>query len=444
MRPRPGSRWELVAAAVLFGAGLAGCGGGQVPRRTPGLDGVGAALGADRLGAGTLAAAVPLGADAVVALADGERGVVRRVGDGAGWSFALPARPTAIAAGVAGLAVAIAGEADEAVVAAAGLGALVGGLRGTPGAAVVGLDERGAWRFTRGVGATRWATVRALAATADGWVVGGAFAGTLRVGERLLTADGSADGFWAVLDRDGGVRALGRVGGEAFDAVTGVAVLTDGRVAITGVFTGAAELGARALESPRGDDVGGDGFVAVLAADGEPAWSRTWGGPLEDGAAGVAAVADGELVVAGTVRGEVEVAGRRLSSQGEADGLVVFLDRDGGVRAAFTVGGLDVDSLTAVAASAGGVDAIVAGRFSAALATAAGAVTAPSAEAGFVARVDRDGVRAALAVASDAATVELHLAADQAGWLAATSADAAVSLGGQPLPAGPALWRRAW
>ncbi|HVV86111.1 MAG TPA: hypothetical protein VHE35_23795, partial [Kofleriaceae bacterium] len=318
------------------------------------------------------------------------------------------------------------------------------GLRGMPGAAVVLLGADGAPLRTIGVGATRWAMVRALAFDGDALLVGGAFAGTLRIGDRVVTSAGGVDGFWARVDGAGAVVSLARLGGHGFDAVTGLAVLTDGRLAITGTFTGKAELLDTVLDSAKDDQVGGDGFVAVVDAAGALAWARTWGGTLEDTAAGVVALAGGELAIAGTVTGEVEVAGRRLVTAGASDGLVAILGVDGAVRGATLVGGADVDSLTALAAAPGGARVLVAGRYSGALATRTGDVATPTADAAFVALVDRDGVVAAAPIVTGAPTVELHLAADARTWLAAATSSAPLTLGADRLPAGTFLLRRPW
>ena len=66
-----------------------------------------------------------------------------------------------------------------------------------------------------------------------GVLVGGAFAGTLRIGDRVVTSAGGVDGFWARLDGAGHLVALARMGGDGFDAVTGVAALTTGARPIT-------------------------------------------------------------------------------------------------------------------------------------------------------------------------------------------------------------------
>lgn len=437
---------------LVFGIGVGGGGAGcaRGPVRGPALVTRGWTAGGDQLGAGPIAAVALAGDDVIVAsdvaAAGGE---VRRLGgDGATrWIRPLPARPRALAASATRTVVAIEGDADLATLTAAGVTGLPDGLRGAPGAAVVMLGADGAPAWTVGVGATRWAMVRALVpegdGEGDGVLVGGAFAGTLRIGDRVVTSAGGVDGFWARLDGAGHLVALARMGGDGFDAVTGVAALTDGRLAIVGTFTGPAELAGTDLDSARGDRIGGDGFVATFDRAGALAWARTWGGAYEDTGAGVAALAGGELIVAGTITGEVDVAGRRLTSRGTSDGMVAVLAADGAVRGVTLVGGPDVDSVTAVAGSAGG-HALVAGRYNGAIATRAGTVAAPSADAGFVAVVDRDGVIGLAPVVSAAATVAVRIAADPRGWLAAAHADVPLALGADAQPAGGALWRRAW
>lgn len=447
---------RCAAAAVVFGSGCPGSAG----VRAAGMVDHGWSVGGDRLTAGPVAA-VAVAGDAVLIASEvgatGAVGDVRRIGvDGATvWSRPLPARPRALAAGptATGVAtvVAIEGEIDGATLAAAGVLGLRDGLRGTPGAAVVRLGEDGAVRWSVSVGATHWAMVRALTLDGDQVVLGGAFAGTLRIGGRTETAAGGVDGFWARLDGDGHLLAIGRVGGDGFDAVTGVAALTDGRLAIGGTFTGTAELGDTDLASPKGDPVGGDGFVAVLDGAGALTWARTWGGLLEDTCAGVAALPDGEVAIAGTVSGEIDVAGRRMETAGPSDGLVAIFGVDGAVRGATLVGGVDVDTITAIVSTPGGGArgalggrAVVAGRFSQTIATRRGLVAATGADAAFVAVVDREGVVVLAPIVTAAATVEAHLAADTTGWLVAAHADTLLTFGADPLPAGAAVWRRAW
>ena len=430
-------RFGLLAALV----GGSGCprGGGGGPR-PPAAEGW--ALGADVLGADPLGGVAAVGADAAaVIVTDGAR--ARRLGrDGAvGWERPLGAD---LAAG----AVAVAG--DLALVAVGGTGGAVGGtggavggtggavLRGAPGAALVALGVAdGGVRWTVGAGSTRWTLIAQVVADGDGFLVAGSFAGTLRLGDRTVTAAGGSDGFVAALDAGGGVRWLRRMGGDGGDGVRGVAALDAGRVAIAGTFTGPAELADGELVALADRTLAADGFVAVLEADGRLAWSRTFGGAREDTCAGVAVLADGAIAVAGTVRGEVDVAGRRLEARGGADGLVAVFAPDATVRAAWLVGGDDFDGLTAIGAV--GAELVVTGWWTGALPSGERAdgvddllvAVAPPAGPPRLSPVRSSGAASATAFATTAA-----------GWLLATHGAAPVRNDGVERPAGAALWFR--
>lgn len=408
-----------LAAVVLFG----GCPRGGA--RTPGGGGAGAA-------AWIAAGAAPIGGIALAgdaAFASRGRALVRTDAGAPTWSQPLPADGGAVAVAGALVAVAVSGTGP--------IDGLPLGLRGEPGAAVLGVGAvDGQRQWIVGIGATEWASVRALAATGDGVVVGGAFAGTLRVGDRVVTSAGRSDGFWATLGPDGAVRGLWRVGGPGADDVTGLAALPDGALAIAGTYGDRAEL--RDLTLPAlFDDDHGDGFVATLDAAGAVRWVRTFGGPSADTCAGVAATADG-VVVAGTVRGAVDVAGRRLEVAGAADGLVAYFDRAGAVRATVLVGGADFDGLTAVVAHAD--TAVVAGWFSGTLAGA----TAAGGDDAMLATVTPAGVAAVTPLTSDGLTTLHGLAADPDGWAVAIESTVAIALAGRALAIGGTIAATRW
>lgn len=352
---------------MLFGgalAALAGCprGGGDGPR----LPSAGWTLEAAALGPHQVRGAALVDPDAVV-VATAAR--VRRIGkDGAvAWTSEVGAAAGALTVDGDVVLVAVGGPTGS----TPPVPALEGTLRGEPGAALVALDAGdGAIRWALGAGSTRWVIVNAVSPAGDGFLVGGSFAGTLRVGAQTVTAAGGADGFVASIDRAGAVRWLRRMGGDQGDAIAGVVALGGGRVAIAGTFTGPAELGAGELLAVAEKSLAADGFVAVLEPDGTLAWSRTFGGSREDTCAGVAALAGGAVAIAATVRGEVDVAGRRLEARGAADGLVAVFAPDASVRSAWLVGGDDFDGISAIAAGGPASDQLViAGWFTGTLPT---------------------------------------------------------------------------
>jgi hypothetical protein len=342
-----------------------------------------------------------------------------------------------------GLVGAVAVDGDVVAVAISGAGDVVpglGGLRGEPGAAIRGLGGGdGAARWVVGVGASRWSAVHAIAPAGDGFLLAGSFAGTLRVGERTVTSAGNADGFVASLDRAGAVRWVRRMGGDGPDAVTGVAALGAGRIAIAGTFTGPAELGDTTLDAVATNTPASDGFVAVVESDARVAWARTWGSTLEDTCAGLAVLSGGAIAIAGTARGEVDVAGRRLEARGTADGLVAVFASDASVKGAWLVGGDDFDGVTSIAGA--GDRIAVAGWFTGTLADGA---KADGIDDVFVAEGTADGLAIIHPFHHAGPSSATAFAATAAGWYLAVHAAEPAPAGGVVPPAAPALWFRGW
>src|SRR5262249_23203001 len=85
--------------------------------------------------------------------------------------------------------------------------------------------------------------------------------------------------------------------GAGPDATTGVAVLPDGDVVITGWFDATIDLGCGPMATlARGK---ADIFVARFAREGHCVWSRRFGGAADDLGWAIVATAGGHVVVAG-------------------------------------------------------------------------------------------------------------------------------------------------
>ncbi len=418
---------RATAAVLIFGA-AAGC-----PKTGPRVQvpGLAAAWPIDAAGLGPVAGLAVAG-DAVIVAA--ERTVARFDAGARTWTreLAAAAGPTAL-------------HGDTIVVAVSGRGALAGlphGLRGDPGAALLGLDATtGAPRWTVSVGATEWVIVRAIAPGPDGFLIAGVFAGTLRIGDHVVTSAGSTDGFWARVGADGAVASAQRFGGASADAIAGIAALPDGGLALAGTYTQGATLVDQELAGLHRGPPSADGFVARLGTDDRVAWVRTWGGAEGDSCAGVVATADG-VAIAGTVRGVVDVAGRRLDVRGLADGLVAYFDRGGAVRAAFLVGGDDLDGLTAIA---GRGDTVVAtGWYAGSLDAPAGRLSADGGDDPMIAIATVDGPAAIASVRADGVAAVHALAADATTWAIAIGSATAAALGDDPLAAGTTVRAMRW
>lgn len=310
---------------------------------------------------------------------DASATVVAQRASAATWRTELPGRPGALAA------------TRALVVAALSANGALGDtpVRGDPGAALVALDiATGAKKWTLMVDATGYAVISDVAPYGDDVIVGGLFAGTLRVGDRLVTSAGGSDGFVARITAAGEPAWLVRTGGAFADGVQGVATRGD-RIAIAGTFTTTAELGGVALAAYDDRSPFGDAFAAELDASGARKWATTFGGRGDDTVAGVTIDARGNVVVAGSAREVVHVGSTQLVTQGEADGVVVWYGEGGERGAAVLVGGMDFDGLRDITAV--GDRVIVGGFFSGSIKLGDRALTAGGGDDSFIAALDHHG-----------------------------------------------------
>lgn len=140
----------------------------------------------------------------------------------------------------------------------------------------------------------------------DTFVITGHFQDTVMFGageanETSLTAASSEmEIYIARYDSSGGLLWARSAGGVDPDVGSGVAILPDDSVVVTGVFSGTATFGAGELNETDLVSVGGsDVFVALYDIDGMLVWATAAGGTSQDGGEAVAALSDGSVVVTG-------------------------------------------------------------------------------------------------------------------------------------------------
>ena len=374
---------RAVCAAFL----LCACPGNpRTPKVPPAADQTIAIEGAVRGVAGD-------GAMTFAAIADGNATGVRAYrGTAAAWSASASGNAGPLAAGAK--LVAVAGSIASAGVPAA-TAASTGGpmralsVRGDPAAVVNAFDSAtGAPKWTALFDSTEWAIATSIAAYGDGFIIGGSFGGTLRVGAKVVSSAGGSDGFIARLGATGDVVWLVRMGGAGADAVQGVATRGT-KLAIAGTFSAAAELGGAPLASFDERLPFGDAFAAELDGNGTKLWIQTFGGRADDTVAGVAIDDRGNTIVAGSAHEVVHVGSAQLVTQGQSDGILVWYGERGEQGPAVLVGGLDFDGLRAITAVG---DRVVAGGFfSGAIKLGDRALTAGGGDDSFIAAFDRNG-----------------------------------------------------
>jgi len=274
----------------------------------------------------------------ITARALGRAVIEARAGDRIAWSKAIAGQAGPLAANRTTVFATLGGTA------AAGLA-----LRGEPGAVVAALDAAtGADKWKLAIDASEWSAISAIATYDEGVVVGGTFSGTLRAGAKTVSSAGKADGFVARVGANGEIVWLIRVGGVAADGVQGVATAGD-RIAIAGTFAAGADLLGEPLKPYDDKTPRADGFVAELDAKGTRKWSQTFGGKLDDSVVGVAIDGAGRVAVAASVREVFKIGAAEFIALGDGDGCVAWWSKDGAPGGAVQLGGLELDSVRAIA-----------------------------------------------------------------------------------------------
>mgnify|MGYP001814472040 CR=1 FL=1 len=205
--------------------------------------------------------------------------------------------------------------------------------------------------WTVDLGATGYAVVRDLAASADGRVYAvGAFAGVLEVGDTTLRSEGLQDGFVVAISAKGKPTWAKRFGGSGGDYAAAVAVDPKDGIAVAGAFTGEAAVDRATLTS---NDDSFDVVVLRLRSDGALLWVKSVGGAGTDTPAGVA-IAGGRVAIAATFEAALMIGAAPVSADGPSDVLVKAWNADGTDAWAKTLGGPGLDVAAGIAASTTG------------------------------------------------------------------------------------------
>lgn len=181
-------------------------------------------------------------------------------------------------------------------------------------------------------------------------VVCGRMTGDVTFGAINLTTTGPEDAFVARFDANGNVLWAKRFGGVGADACHGMTALNGGDVAITGYFEGTVSFGGDDLESLGGKDA----FIVRLTGAGSEVWSRALRGPGDDRGSGIARGPQDTVFLTGRFEQTLSTGAEFLTSAGAGDvflarmldttGAPVWARRVGGMGDDFSPEGLSVDA----------------------------------------------------------------------------------------------------
>lgn len=198
------------------------------------------------------------------------------------------------------------------------------GTRGDENIWLLRVNGRGDLRWQRSYGGTDHQWVTGVRRMPDGGLVLVGASGKKRAIQAAA---------WVIrTDSDGKVVWQRRFGGEKADGATGVVVLADGGLAVSGSI------------SSKGSG-NFDGWLIRLDRNGRLLWDRTYGGPDEDTIFAISAMADGGFAMAGSTVSHGE---------GGGDGWLLRVDDEGAELWNKTYGGADYDVLNSITTAVDG------------------------------------------------------------------------------------------
>jgi hypothetical protein len=410
-------------AALVAALALLGCPGPKGPRASR-VSPLTFEIGRDGASLRGVAAADGVAFAALVTTAEPRTVVEAYAGPARQWTTQLTGTggPMAVHGSVVAIALAGSGEVGG------------GNVTGEPGALLLALDAKtGAPTWRLPIDSNEWVVVASVAATDDGFVVGGSFSGSLRVRDSVVTAGAKSDGFVAKISATGDLAWLIRIGGPGADAVQGVAARGN-RIAVAGTFAAGADILGTALPAFDEKSPFADGFVAELTATGTRAWSKSFGGRQAETVAGVAIDEHGSVVVAASARDTVHVGGVDLVARGPSDGLLAWWNPDGTAGHAVLVGGTDFDGIRSIVAASDRI--VVGGFYSGTIDLGDAQLTAGGGDGAFIATFDRRGTVVDAFDIEGAGREEIvALASITDGIVAGIAHTAAASVTGDALPA---------
>jgi hypothetical protein len=199
-------------------------------------------------------------------------------------------------------------------------------------------------------------------------------------GHELVLAKYAASGAcgWSLVPR-----SLGGVDGAAI-AVGG------GRVFVAGTYGGALDLGGDALPLPLPRQGAAAGFVAAFDPNGRALWATPLASTDTATPAAIAASPSGDVLVAGSLVGTLSAGADELSSAGSLDAFVVSLSPSGEARWGARYGDEALQQALAVAVDPQG-EILVAGSFRGTIDLGDGPVDAVSGDDAFVVKLGPGG-----------------------------------------------------
>lgn len=212
------------------------------------------------------------------------------------------------------------------------------------------LDTNGLWLWAKRAGGTTSDDANSIVYDSNGYIyVSGSFNYSADppadFGPYILTSAGSTDIFVCKLNTNGSWQWATRAGGTDYEYAWGIATNGDGRIYISGYFTGLANFNSNTLTSGGSNDI----FVAQLDEFGYWVWAVRAGGFDNDSAFDIAVDEDGDVFVTGHFQWNAHFGPILLDGVGQYDIFIAKLDHSGNWLWVKRVGGTSYEDGNGIA-----------------------------------------------------------------------------------------------
>ncbi|MEX2245187.1 MAG: hypothetical protein WEC75_00715 [Dehalococcoidia bacterium] len=218
-------------------------------------------------------------------------------------------------------------------------------------------------------------------------IVIGSVRGTADFGGGSLTSAGAEDIFIAKFD-DEGNHLWSKIFGDATDLQisTTVAVDASDNVVLAGPMAGSVDFGGGARVSAGSTDL----FIAKFDSAGSHLWSERFGDEDQQFGVHTAIDASGDILLAGTFAGALDLGGGPLTSSGSFDGYAAKLDGSGDHIWSRQFGDWDTQHATSIAVD-GANNVVLTGHFRGTVDFGGGLLTSAGDYDVFLVKLDRSG-----------------------------------------------------
>ena len=184
--------------------------------------------------------------------------------------------------------------------------------------------------------------------TEAGIIAAGDFSGTAQFGDQEITSNGASDIFVARFDENGGIEQILSIGSENEELLRFLNVDSNGDFVIAIMFTDFITVDGTDFVSFGGQDV----LLVKFNQDLSIQWARQYGTPLTDYVKGMDMDDEGNILVLGKFKNELNFDGFTLTSAGSTDLYIAKYSPDGDVVFAFSEGGSSYEDANSIAVGA--------------------------------------------------------------------------------------------